>query len=69
MIQVIDKHSGNYRLIINGGECIFKPMELFNTGLFPVKKCVVNGSLGWYVKRRFISYNKIKKICTKHYYE
>lgn len=60
-IQLIEKQKGNYRLLIYGIECLFIPMELFTTGLFPVKKCLSNGSLGWYVKRKFVSYNKVKK--------
>jgi hypothetical protein len=61
-IQLIEKQKGNYRLNINGIECLFIPMELFTTGLFPLKKCLNNNSLGWYVKRKFISYKQIKKI-------
>ena len=63
-IQLLNKQGNNYRLNIYGCECVFKPMELFTTGLFPVKKCIVNGSLGWYVNRRFVSYRKIKKVLT-----
>lgn len=59
-IQLIEKQKGNYRLLINGVECQFKPMELFTNGLFPVNKCLNNGSLGWYVKRKFVSYKQIK---------
>ena len=61
MIQLIENKEGNYRLLINKVECLFKPMELFTTSFLPIKKCIVNGSLGWYVGRKFISYNKIKK--------
>jgi hypothetical protein len=61
MIQLIEKQITNYRLLINEVECLFMPMELFTTSFLPVKKCVVNGSLGWYVGRKFISYRKIKK--------
>jgi hypothetical protein len=65
MIQLIEKQNGNYRLLINEVECLFKPMELFINKFMPVKKCCVNGSLGWYVGRKFISYNKIKKSLNK----
>lgn len=61
-IQLIDKQGSNYRLSIYGIECLFIPMELFTTGLFPVKKCLSNGSLGWYVKRKFVSYKQVKKV-------
>lgn len=61
-IQLIEKQKGSYRLMIYGIDCVFKPMELFTTGLFPVKKCMNNGSLGWYVNRKFVSYKQIKKV-------
>ena len=63
---MIEIQNNNYRLIINGVECLFKPMDLFTTSFLPVKKCVVNGSLGWYVGRKFISYKKIKKTIFKN---
>ena len=67
MIQLIEKQDSNYRLIINGTSCLFIPMNLFLHDLLPVKKCQVNGSIGWYVNREFISYNKIKKaiLCNR----
>ncbi len=61
MIQLIEKQGNIYRLQINGIKCDFIPMDLFTTSFFPVKKCVVNGSLGYYVARKFVSYNKIIK--------
>lgn len=61
IIKLIEKQSNNYRLLIDGIECLFIPLDLFTTGLFPVKRTNVNGSLGWYVNRKFISYKKIKK--------
>ena len=64
-IQVIDKQGDNYRLIIYELDCLFIPFELFTTGLFPVKRTTVNGSLGWYVKRKFVSYNKVKKAISE----
>lgn len=60
-IQLIEKQGNIYRLTINGIFCDFIPMELFVNDVFPVKKCMVNGSLGWYVNRRFVSYRQIKK--------
>lgn len=63
-IQMIEKQKNNYRLTVYGIECLFIPLDLFTTGLFPVKKCLVNGSLGWYVNRKFVSYNQIKKAIT-----
>lgn len=60
MIQVIEKQHFNYRLLIFGIEVTFKPMELYTNRFMPVKKCIVNGSLGWYVNRKFVSYRKIK---------
>lgn len=60
-IKLIEKQGNIYRLLIGGTTCDFIPMELFTTGILPVKKCMVNGSLGWYVNRKFASYKKIKK--------
>jgi len=60
-IQLIEKHGNIHRLTINGIPCDFIPLELFTTGFLPVKKCIVNGSLGWYVNRKFVSYRQIKK--------
>lgn len=57
---MLDKQRVGYRLLIYGTECQFMPMELFTTGLFPVKKCLNNGSFGWYVNRKFVSYRQIK---------
>jgi hypothetical protein len=61
-IQLIEKQKGSYRLLINGVECLFVPLDLFTTGLMPVKRTQVNNSLGWYVNRKFVSYNKIKAV-------
>lgn len=59
-IQLIDKQDNNYRLLIEGVECLFIPLDLFVSGVLPVKKTQVNGSLGWYVRGKFVSYRKIK---------
>lgn len=51
---------------IHGVDCVFMPMELFVDYQFlPLaKKVKPSGTLGWYVKRKFVSYNQIKKaIC------
>jgi hypothetical protein len=63
-IQFLNKQNNNYRLLINGIECLFIPMELYTTGLMPVKKCLNNNSLGWYINRKFVSYRQIKKAIT-----
>lgn len=65
-IQLIEKEKNNYRLLINGIECLFIPLDLFTNELFPVKKCLNNNSLGWYVNRKFISYKQIKKAILKN---
>lgn len=59
-IQLIERQRNNYRLIINGVECLFIPLDLFTKGLLPVKRTQVNNNLGWYVNRKFVSYRKIK---------
>ena len=60
-IQLIEKHKNIYRLLIDGVRCDFIPLDLFIHNIFPVKRCVANGRLGWYVKRKFVSYWQIKK--------
>lgn len=66
-IELIEKHGNNYRLLINGIECLFIPLDLFTTGLLPVKRTQVNNSLGYYVGGKFISYKKIKKVIKPHF--
>lgn len=60
-IQLLERKDNNYRLLIDNIECLFIPLDLFTTGLSPVKRTTVNNSLGWYVNRKFLSYKKIKK--------
>lgn len=60
-IKLIERQGNNYRLLIDGVECLFIPLDLFTTGIMPVKRTQVNNSLGWYVNRKFASYKQIKK--------
>lgn len=60
-VQLIEKQGDKYRLEINGVECLFMPLDLYTTKFLPVKKCLNNNSLGWYVNRKFVSYKQIKK--------
>lgn len=46
---------------IHGVDCVFMPMELFTDNNFlPNKKTVKGSTLGWYVNRKFVSYNQIR---------
>ena len=46
---------------IHGVDCVFMPMELFTGNNFlPNKKIVKGSTLGWYVNRKFVSYNQIR---------
>lgn len=50
-------------MIIHGIECVFMPMELFVENKFlPLLPKVKGSTLGWYVNRKWVSYNQIKKI-------
>lgn len=62
MIQLIEKQKGKFCMIIHGVNCVFMPMELFiNNQLLPLTKKIKGSTLGWYIKRKFVSYNQIKK--------
>jgi hypothetical protein len=61
-IQLLEKQGNKYRLKINDKEVLFIPLELFTTKFLPVRKCLNNNSLGWYVNRKFVSYRKIKNV-------
>ncbi len=39
-------------------------MDVFKKGLQPVKRVIKNGTLGWYLDRKFVSRNKIKELIT-----
>lgn len=64
-VELIEKQGNKYRLKINGTECLFIPLDLFTTNFLPVKRCLNNNSLGWYVNRKFVSYKMIKKGIVK----
>lgn len=62
MIQLIDKQSGKFCMKINNKDCVFMPMDLFFENSFiPIPKKVKGSTLGWYINRKFTSYNQIKK--------
>ena len=61
-IQVTEIQKGKFCMTIHGIECIFMPMSLFTDKSFlPLPAKVKGSTLGWYVKRKFVSYNQIKK--------
>lgn len=62
MLQLIEIHRNKFCIKINGVDCVFMPMELFlGNSIIPLNKVVKGSTLGWYVGRKFVSYNKIKK--------
>jgi len=62
-MQLIERHRNQFRLKINGIDCLFMPIELWKENeLLPLKKIVKGSTLGWHIKRNFVSYNQIKKI-------
>ena len=66
MIQVTDIQKGKFCMVIHGVECVFMPMELFVDYQFlPLDKKIKKSTLGWYVARKFVSYNQIKKAIIK----
>lgn len=66
MIQLIDKQKGKFYIKIHGVDCVFMPMELFVDYQFlPLNKIVKGSTLGWYVNRKFVSYNQIKNTINK----
>ena len=65
MIQLIEKQKGKFCIKIHGVDCVFIPMELFAGCQFmPLDKKLKGSTLGWYVRRKFVSYNQIKKAIT-----
>lgn len=60
LIELIERQGNKYRLKVDNTEVLFIPLDLFTTRFLPVKRCLSNGSLGWYVNRKFTSYKQIK---------
>jgi hypothetical protein len=54
-------------MTINGVRCVFIPMCLFADYQFlPLAmKIKASGTLGWYVKRKFVSYKQIRNAVLK----
>lgn len=66
MIQVTEIQIGKFCMEIYGVDCVFMPIELFVEYQFlPLKKVLKGSTIGWYVARKFISYNQIKKAIKK----
>jgi len=62
MIQVVEIKDGTFCINIYGKTCYFRPMELYvDYQILPLGKKIKGSTLGWYVNRRFVSYNQIKK--------
>lgn len=62
MIQVTEIEQGKFCMKIHDIECVFMPMCLFVSYKFlPLAAKVKGSTLGWYVARKFVSYNQIRK--------
>ena len=67
MIQLIRKEGNKFYMSIHSVDCLFIPVDLFlGNNLFPLNKKVKGSTLGWYVHRKFISYNKIRSAIKKN---
>jgi hypothetical protein len=65
-IQVIEKQSTVFRMIINGHEYHYHtPLALYGDDLFELPKRVKGSTLGWSVKGGWVSYNQIKAAIKK----
>jgi len=62
MIQLINKESNIFYINIYDILCVFIPMSLFKENSFiPFRPKVKGSTLGWYINRKWVSYNQIKK--------
>ena len=65
MIQLIKKQGKEFYIKIYGDYFFFSGTALFAANKFiPLKPKVKGSTLHWYVNRKYVSYNQIKKaIC------
>jgi DNA mismatch repair ATPase MutL len=63
MIQLSHIQDKSFYINIHGEDCVFIPMDLFLNNLFPLPKHTKKNRniLYWYVNRKYVSYNQIKK--------
>jgi len=62
MIQLIEKQGKVFYINIYGIDCIFMGTALFLADRFlPLTPKVKGSTLHWYVNRKYVSYNQIKK--------
>jgi hypothetical protein len=59
MIQLIEKQG--FCMEIYGTRCSYIPVELWTDGIVPLKKIAKGTTIGWYVKRKFVSVFQIHK--------
>ncbi len=66
MIQLIEVQDNKFYMNIYNTPCVFIPMELFTyNSIIPVPAKVKGSTLGWYVNRKWVSYNQVVKATRK----
>jgi hypothetical protein len=62
MIKVIDYKKPIFYIIVYDINCQFIPIELYTDKAFlPIPKKVKGSTLGWYINRKWVSYNQIRQ--------
>lgn len=66
MIQITDIQDKKFYMKINNVDCVFMPMCLFVVNKFlPLIPKIKGSTLCWYVGRKYVSYNQIKREIIK----
>lgn len=60
MIQYIEHKDGKFYMNIHNVECYLHKINLYTNGLAPHKRADKPSTIGWYINRKFVSYQQIK---------